>query len=153
MDGGYPFARAVNELSAKFPQYADLIRAYDEEWEESITWVIPEIVEILHRLKKAGYKLYGLTNMSVEKFSIVRDKYEAFNLFECIIVSGEVKLVKPDPAIFRLLLQKTQRLPEECLLIDDSLENIKTADKIGFSTHHFNSPALLKADLQQSGIL
>ena len=81
-----------------------------------ITGVIPETVEILHRLKAAGYRLYGLTNWSAEKFSLVRHKYEVFNLFESIVVSGEVKLVKPDPAIFRLLLQKIHRQPEECLI-------------------------------------
>jgi len=153
MDGGFPFARAILELSAQFPQYAYILLAYGEEWGESITWVFPKIVEILHRLKTASFKLYCLTNISVEKFSIVRCKYEDFNLFESIVVSGEVKLVKPDPAIFRLLLQKIQREPKECLLIDDSLQNIETAQKIGFATHHFTSPARLEVDLSQLGVL
>ena len=152
-DEGYPFARAVMELSKRFPQYAHLIRAYDEEWEESITGVIPETVEILHRLKTAGYRLYGLTNWSAEKFSIVKNKYKAFNLFESIVVSGEVKLAKPNPAIFRLLLRKINRQPEECLLVDDSFQNIEAAQKMGFITHQFTSAARLEEELQQSGIL
>jgi 2-haloacid dehalogenase len=152
-DKGYPFTNAVQDLSARFPQYAHLIRAYDVEWEESITGVVPETVEILRKLKTAGYRLYGLTNWSAEKFSIVRTKYEAFNLFESIVVSGEVKLAKPDPAIFRLLLQKIQCQPGECLLIDDSLQNIQSAQKMGFATHRFTSPARLEVDLHQSGIL
>ena len=152
-DKGYPFASAVIDLSAQFPQYAHLIHAYDEEWEQSITGVIPETVDILKRLKKDGYRLYGLTNWSAEKFALVKHKYEAFNLFESIMVSGEVKLIKPDPAIFRLLLQKIQRKPQECLLIDDSLPNIETAQKMGFAIHHFSSPARLEAALQQSGII
>jgi 2-haloacid dehalogenase len=152
-DGGYPFAKAVMELSARYPQYAHLIRAYDEEWEQSITGVIPETVDILYKLKKAGYRLYGLTNWSAEKFAIVKHKYEAFKLFEVIVVSGEVKLVKPDPAIFRLLLQKIRRQPEECLLVDDSLQNIETAQKMGFATHHFTSPALLERQLKLLGLL
>jgi 2-haloacid dehalogenase len=152
-DAGYPFAKAVVELSARFPQYAHLIHAYNDEWEESITGVIPETVQILRKLKKAGYPLYGLTNWSAEKFYLVKRKYEAFNLFESIVVSGEVKLVKPNPAIFRLLLQKINRQPEECLLVDDSSQNIEAAKKMGFVTHHFTSPARLEAELQQSGIL
>ena len=71
-DEGHPFAKGVMELSEKFPQYAHLIRAYDEEWEESITGVIPETTAILHKLKAAGYRLYGLTNWSAEKFQLVR---------------------------------------------------------------------------------
>jgi 2-haloacid dehalogenase len=125
-DKGYPFAQAVTDLSAQFPQYAHLIRAYDVEWEQSITGIIPETVEILNKIKLAGYHLYGLTNWSAEKFSIVRHKYKVFDLFEDILVSGEVKLIKPDPAIFHLLLQNIHRQPEECLLIDDSDQNIGT---------------------------
>ena len=152
-DKGVPFAKGVMQLSAKFPQYAHLIRAYDENWEESITGLIPETVEILHRLKMAGYKLYGLTNWSAEKFTLIKEKYEAFNLFEDIVVSGEVSLVKPDPLIFRLLLQKIHRQPDECLMIDDSLENIEAAQRMGFVIHHFTSPARLEDYLQKSGIL
>jgi 2-haloacid dehalogenase len=152
-DRGCPFAQGVADLSVQFPQYEHLIRAYDEEWEESITGTIPGTVEILHRLKRAGYRLYGLTNWSAEKFYIVRHKYEVFDLFEDIVVSGEVKLIKPDPAIFRLLLQKTHQKPEECLLVDDSLQNIEAAQKMGFATHHFTSPTRLELDLQQTGVL
>jgi 2-haloacid dehalogenase len=152
-DKGYPFARAVLELSAQFPQYAHLIQAYDKEWEESIAGVIPETVEIIQRLKKAGYHVHGLTNWSAEKFALVKHKYDVFNFFESILVSGEAKLIKPDPAIFHLLLQKIHHQPEECLLIDDSLQNVETAKKLGFATHHFISPALLEVDLQRLGIL
>ncbi|MGA2491000.1 MAG: HAD family phosphatase [Anaerolineales bacterium] len=152
-DKGDPFVQAVQELSAQFPQYAHLIHAYDEEWEQSITGIIPETAEILYKLKAVGCRLYGLTNWSAEKFSIVRHKYKVFDLFEDIMVSGEVKLIKPDPAIFHLFLQKIQCQPEECLLVDDSPQNIATARKLGFATHHFASPALLEMDLQQLGIL
>ena len=152
-DKGYPFAQAVTDLSAQFPHYAHLIRAYNEQWEETITGSIPGTVELLHRLKAVGYELYGLSNWSAEKFAIVRHKYGLFELFDDIVVSGEVKLVKPDPAIFQYLLQKIDRIPQECLLIDDSPQNIEAAQKMGFVTHHFTSPARLELELQQMGVL
>ena len=152
-DKGYPFAQAVKDLSAQFPQYAHFMHVYDSEWEESITGIVPETVEILYKLKSVGSHLYGLTNWSVEKFSVVRRKYHVFDLFEDIVVSGEAKLIKPDPAIFHLLLQRIRREPQECLLVDDSLKNIETAQKMGFATHHFTSPARLELELQQLGIL
>jgi len=152
-DGGYPFSEAVQNLSEQFPQYAHLIRAYDLEWEESITGIIPETVEIVKKLKSAGYHLYGLTNWSAEKFSLVRHKFEVFDLFEEIVVSGEVKLVKPDPAIFQLLLDKIHFSAKNCLLIDDSLTNIEVAQRLGFLTHHFSSPAEFELSLFESGIL
>jgi 2-haloacid dehalogenase len=151
-DKGYPFAEAVLELSAQFPQYAHLIRAYDVEWEQSISGVIPGTVEILHRLKEAGNRLYGLTNWSAEKFHLVKHKFEVFNIFEDIVVSGDVKLIKPDPAIFHLLLQRIHRQPEECLLVDDSVQNIEVAQKMGFATHHFTTSAQLEIDLHSLGL-
>jgi 2-haloacid dehalogenase len=152
-DEGRPFSQAVSNLSAQFPQYAHIINAYDIDWEQSITGTIPETIEILHRLKTAGCRLYGLTNWSAEKFAVVRHKYKFFDLFEEILVSGEVKLIKPDPAIFQLLLQKIQHVPQECLLVDDSLANIKTAREMGFATHHFTSSALLEGELTKLGLL
>jgi 2-haloacid dehalogenase len=152
-DKGYPFAEAVLELSAQFPQYAHLIRAYDEEWEQSISGVIPGTVEILHRLKAAGYRLYGLTNWSAEKFHLVKHKFEVFNVFEDIVVSGDVKLIKPDPAIFDLLLQRIHLPAVECLLVDDSVQNIEVATKMGFATHHFSAPAQLELVLNSMGLL
>ena len=152
-DKGHPFSQAVADLSIQFPQYSHLIRAYDEEWERSIAGIIPETEKILYKLKTARLHLYGLTNWSAEKFSIVRHKYGVFDLFEEIVVSGEVKLVKPDPAIFQLLLEKINRKPEECLLVDDSLQNIEAARKMGFATHHFISPAQLELAIQQMGLI
>jgi 2-haloacid dehalogenase len=152
-DKGYPFAQAVLDLSAKFPEYAQLIRAYDEEWEESITGTIPGTVEILNRLKSANYRLYGLTNWSAEKFNLVRHKYPVFDLFDDIVVSGEVGLIKPDPAIFNLLLNKIHNLPEQCLLVDDSRQNLVVAVQMGFSIIHFTSPFQLEQDLSHMGIL
>jgi 2-haloacid dehalogenase len=151
-DKGYPFAQAVTDLSVQFPHYAHLIQAYDKEWEQSITGLIPETLEILHNLKAAGYHLFGLTNWSAEKFSLVRHKYRVFDLFDEILVSGEVKLIKPDPAIFLLLLQNIHREPHECLLVDDSLKNIETAKQLGFATHHFTSAARLEMYLHQMNI-
>ncbi len=152
-DKGYPFAQAVTDLSVQFPQYAHLIHAYDEEWEQSITGIIPETVKIIYKLKATGNHLFGLTNWSAEKFSIVRHNFKVFDLFEDILVSGEVKLIKPDPAIFQLLLKNIHRQPDECLLVDDSPKNIETAQNMGFATHHFTSPARLEMCLHQMDIL
>jgi HAD superfamily hydrolase (TIGR01509 family) len=152
-DKGYPFALAVTDLSTQFPQYAHLIQAYDREWETSITGIVPGSVETLYKLKSAGYRLYGLTNWSAEKFSIVRRKYHFFDLFEDIIVSGEVSLVKPDPAIYQLLLHKIYLKSFECLMVDDSLDNINMARRLGFLIHHFTSSDNLELYLRKSGIL
>lgn len=152
-DKGRSFAVAVAELCERFPAYANLIRAYDQRWEESIAGPIQPTVNLLHSLKQTGCRLYGLSNWSAEKFETVRSKYEFFNWFDTIVVSGEVKLVKPDPRIYTLFLERIGRTAEECLFIDDSRANIAAADQLGFKTIWYESPEQLEAELRHLGIL
>ncbi len=108
-DAGRAFSLAVTELIKQFPTYADLIQAYDERWEESIAGPLQATVDLLLPLKQAGFELHGLSNWSSEKFAIARTKYEFFQLFETILLSGDVKLLKPDPRIYAVLLERIGR--------------------------------------------
>jgi len=152
-DKGRPFAEAVESLSAEFPQYAPLIRAYDEYWEESLGGVIPGSIEILKQLKAKQYPLYGLSNWSGETFLRARQKYEFFDLFDDMVISGDVKMIKPDPAIFEFALQQFKKNASECLYIDDSIANIQQAQKMGFHTIHFESSEQLTKDLHNLKLL
>lgn len=152
-DKGRPFAEAVALLAKQFPQHAHLINAYQENWRESITGIIDGTVELLWKLKQTGISLYGLSNWSTETFSMVRQEFEFFNLFDEILLSGEVKLIKPEPEIFELFLQRIGKPARECLFIDDSEPNIVTAKKLGFDTVHFISPEHLKSELEVRQLL
>ena len=152
-DEGRPFATAIAELCNQFPQYTELIKAYDERWEETISGPISATVAILYSLQAAGYPLYGLTNWSMEKFHLVRPQYQFFDCFEDIVVSGAVKLIKPDPRIFHLLLDRIGRPADECLFIDDSLPNIEAAASLGFNTIRFSSAEALAASLAALKVL
>jgi len=152
-DRGRPFADAVAELSRRHPQHGDLIRAYDERWEESIAGPMPASVELVEQLKRAGHELHGLSNWSGEKFRLTRAKYRFFELCDSILVSGDVRMAKPDPGIFLMLLQRIGRSAEECLFIDDSAANIATARRLGFEAIQFNSAAQLKDELRRSKLL
>ena len=153
LDEGRPFSEGVAELSAQFPQYADLIRAYDERWEESIGGVIQPVLDIVFALKHAGYALYGLSNWSAETFCRVRSKYEFLDLFEDIVLSGDVKINKPDPRIFAALLERSGRKAAKCLFIDDSEENVIAARQLGFDAIRFESGEQLKDELCRRGLL
>jgi 2-haloacid dehalogenase len=152
-DAGRPFAEAIAELSARFPQYAHILPDYDTRYADSISGPIDGTVEILRRLKQAGLPLYGLSNYPAEKFKLDRPKYEFFNWFDDMVISGEVRLSKPDPAIFQLLLKKIGRRAQECIFIDDSHANITTARELGFTAIQFQSPAQLEQELHSLGIL
>jgi 2-haloacid dehalogenase len=152
-DKGRAFATGIAELTAQFPSHTNLIQTYYDRWEDSISGSIPGTVEILYKLKQQGYPLYGLSNWSSETFPRATQKYPFFQLFDDIILSGDVKLLKPDPAIFNLLLSKTGLSAHECLLIDDSQPNIDAAKELGFATIHFISSEHLRTELQMLNLL
>ncbi len=110
-------------------------------------------MQILGDLKQAGYPLYGLSNWPDEKWQLVRPKYDFFGLFDDILISGQVKLAKPDPRIFSLFLERIERPAEQCLYIDDSPNNIQVSGQMGFQTIHFRSAEQLRAELSERGIL
>ena len=151
-DQGRPFSVAVTEHCARFPQYCDLIRAYDTHWEESIRGPIDGTIEILGSLSQEGYPLYALSNWSAEKFALIRPRYAFFDWFETILISGSVGIVKPDPQIFTLLFEQIGRPAGECLVIDDSHQNIRAAQQMGCLTIHFQSPVQLELELTKLGI-
>ena len=152
-DRGRTFAEGTAELSARFPEYGELIHAYDERYLESLSGAIQPVVETLRALKDAGYSLDVLSNWPAEKFALVRPKYPFFDWFDGIVISGEVGMIKPEQAIFQLLLERVGRPARECLLIDDHAGNIHAASSLGFQTILFQSPQQLEADLRRMGIL
>ena len=152
-DGGRSFDEGVAVLSAQFPQYAHLIRAYHEYYTDSIIGSVTGTVEILRACKAAGHPLYGLSNWAQEKFDLIRPEYDFFDCFDDILISSTVNLVKPDPRIFEIFLARIKRRAEECVYIDDSAVNVSTADRLGFITIHFESPAQLAAELDRLDVI
>ncbi|HNQ94009.1 MAG TPA: HAD family phosphatase [Anaerolineales bacterium] len=151
-DKGRTFKEGVADHSQKFPQYAHLFQAYHDHWKDSIGDAIAGTVEILNRLKQAGYPMYGLSNWSAETFPFAREKYDFFDLFDDMVISAEVRAIKPEPEIYRILLDKIGKPASECLFIDDSLANIEQAKRMGFVTIHFTSPKHLEDELTHMGI-
>jgi 2-haloacid dehalogenase len=152
-DKGRTFEEGVAVLSQEFPHYSELIQAYHDNWRDSIGGSLTGTVEILKRLKKAGYSIYGLSNWSAETFPIARENYDFFGLMDDIVLSGEVGEIKPEPEIFEIALERIGRPANECLFIDDSLPNIEQARKMGFAVVHFESPEQLERELQRLGLL
>lgn len=152
-DQGRPFAEGVAALSQQFPHYSHLIQAYQDHWVDSLGEPITGTVGIMNELKRAGYVLYGLSNWSSETFPHAREKHDFFDVLDDMVISGEVGHVKPSPEIFQILLDKIGMPARECLFIDDSLPNIRQAEKMGFATIHFQSPDQLRISLQELGIL
>ncbi len=131
MDAGRPFAEAIAEATAQHPQYAAQIEMFWSRWTEMIGGEIRENTDWLRRLKADGYGIYGLTNWSAETLPKVKPHYSFFRLLDGIVVSGEEHLVKPDPRIYRVLIDRYGLIPAECLFIDDNPPNVEAAKRIG----------------------
>ena len=152
-DRGRPFAEGVAELVVRHPAHAAAITAYHERWPEMLGGDIAGTVELLAELRAAGVPVYALTNWSAETFGIARERFEFLEWFDGVLVSGEERMIKPDPAIFRLLLDRFGLDPGATFYIDDSPANVAAADRIGFDAVRFTSPAQLRRDLEARGLL
>lgn len=88
-------------------------------------------------LKKLGKHLYALTNYPEPSLTITMEKFPFFSLLDGYVVSSRVKMMKPDDAIFRLILEKYALNPEETLFIDDSAQNVQAARRAGMEGWHY----------------
>jgi 2-haloacid dehalogenase len=113
---------------------------------------VPGSVAILERLREAGVPLYAITNFSSEKFAEAQARFPFLTRFIDVVVSAEEGLLKPDPAIYRRLLDRNGLAASDCLFIDDSEKNVIGARAVGMRAHHFRDAAGLAAALRAEGL-
>jgi len=152
-DRGRPFAEGVAELVERYPAHAAAITAYSERWSEMLGGTIDGTVEVLAELRAAGTPLYALTNWSAETFEIARERFELLSWFDGMLVSGEERLIKPDPAIFRLLAERFGLDPAATFYVDDSEANVAAARALGFDAARFTGPEQLRRELTARRVL
>jgi 2-haloacid dehalogenase len=152
-DRGRPFAEGVAELVERYPVHAAAITAYHERWTEMLGGDISGTAELLAELRAAGVPLYALTNWSAETFGIARERFEFLSWFDGVLVSGEERMIKPDPAIFRLLLDRFGLDPQATFYVDDGPANVAAASELGFDAVRFTGPGRLRRDLETRGLL
>ncbi|HXQ55737.1 MAG TPA: HAD family phosphatase [Actinomycetes bacterium] len=147
LDRGRPFAEGVAELVERHPEHAAAIAAYHERWPEMVAGDVPGTVEVLADLRAAGVPLYALTNWSAETFAITRGRFEFLEWFDGLLVSGEERVTKPDPAIFQLLLDRFGLDPTATVFVDDSEANVAAARRLGFDAIGFTGHEELRREL------
>ena len=152
-DAGRPFADGTALLCQKFPEYTFAINAYWTRWEEMLGGAVAGTVDVLRDVKARGYRVYALSNWAAETFPIAKRKYEFLKWFEGIVLSGEEKLVKPDPVIYTRLLERYNLQASNCVFIDDTAANISRAADLGFETIRFTNPDDLRRVLESRAIL
>ena len=119
-DRGRDWDEAVALLVKDHPKHEPHIRAFHERWDETVSGIFEDHVALLLRLREAGVPNYCITNFSGPKFVLAQQRFLFLSGFEGSIVSGDERLLKPDPAIYHLLLDRYGLKAEDCVFIDDS---------------------------------
>lgn len=153
MDAGKPAAQAIAERSRLHPEHAALIALWPRGWPAMLRGEIAGSVAILAELRERGRRLCALTNFSTETFPVARERHAFLAWFEEVVVSGEHGMVKPDPRIYRLAIERCGLDPAGTVFVDDSEANVAAGRAAGLHALHFTAPARLRAELVALGLL
>lgn len=152
-DAGRALADMVPERIALYPDFEAEIRAYAARFNETIPGPVPGSHALVERLDARGMPLFAITNFGAEFWAGFRPTAPIFDRFGHIVVSGEEKLAKPDPAIFALAQGRFGKPAEAMLFIDDNRANVEAAAACGWQVHHFTQVSALEADLASRGLI
>ncbi|WP_291987483.1 HAD family phosphatase [Luteitalea sp.] len=152
MDLGKPFAQAIAERSALYPDHAALLAEWKSGWERMLGGAIEESVTLLEELRAHGYRVAALTNWSAETYPVARTRFPFLDWFEDVVISGVEGIAKPDPRVFQLALARTGFAAERTVFIDDNLPNVEAARALGLHTVHFTSSAQCREELRAMGV-
>ncbi|ASW74001.1 HAD family hydrolase [Chryseobacterium piperi] len=152
-DRGRSLVEGTEIQVQKFPDWEKELRAYYDNWHVMLKSDIPQNVEVLKKLSKTNYHLYGLTNWSEETFPYALENYDFFQLFDGkIVVSGTEKFIKPDPKIWHILLERYGIQAKESIFIDDNPKNIEMAKELRFHTIRVYPETNLRQELIHLGV-
>ena len=147
-DAGRSIKIAEKELIAKYPNYSKQINMYYSNHRNMIKGIYQESVDVIEYLKQKKFQCFVLSNWSAETFQGMIEEYPFLKKFDGIIISGEVKIIKPDPGIYYLAINNFNLIPNETIFIDDNLDNIKAAQIIGFKTIHLKDPSIIRKEIE-----
>jgi 2-haloacid dehalogenase len=154
LDGGRAFDEAAAELGGRFPEYAHLIAAWGERFGETISDPVPGSREIVAELDERDVPLFAITNFSADFWKPFHERErDFFSRFRDIVVSGEEKLLKPDPALYVRALHRFGLAPAEALFVDDRAINVEGAEAVGMHGHLFTGAEDLRRRLEAAGLL
>lgn len=150
-DNGERFADMAQELPDAEDQR--LFASYVENYGRSVQNLIHGTWEILEQLKAQDRPVHAITNWSAETWPAGVETHPRLGTaFDTLVVSGQECLMKPDRRIFEILFARAQIAPDDCIFIDDSLPNIRTARALGMDGIHFTSPQELEGALTARGV-
>lgn len=152
LDGGRTYADARAELERRAPHHVGTLDAYWSAFADALTGPVPGMAELVAEIDGLGLRLLGLTNWSAETIHHAVPAAPAIGMLEDLLVSGREGLAKPDPAIFELLLERYELVPEQTVFVDDSPANVTSAAGLGLRAVQFTGAAALRTALRALGV-
>ena len=153
IDRGAPFRATLQDLADAHPHWAAEVMWWHDDWLTMVNPVIHGSVATLHALKARGIPVFALTNFGAETFQIALAAFPFLDLFDRAFVSGQMGVIKPDPAIYLAVEAATNLPPDSLLFTDDRAENIDAAAARGWQTHLFTSADTWATRLVSAGLL
>jgi 2-haloacid dehalogenase len=153
LDRGGSFDEAIAAKQREFPEFEIEIAWWKSRWHEMILGELPRSVAVLNDLHAKGTPLYALSNWSAETFPYARKHFPSLQKFRDIVLSGEVKLAKPQREIYELAAKRWSIDPTKTLFIDDSATNVTGARAAGWNAVQFTDAASLRAQLEALSLL
>ena len=152
LDAGRDWDEAVDWLGARHPERRELIAAFRDRWEETLGQPIEPTVEILQELRASGVRTFVLSNWSRRTYDLAAPRFPFLEGFEAVVISGDVGATKPDPRIYRELLERGGLHPEATIFIDDSPPNVEAAIRLGLIGVLYVGPEHLRRNLGELGL-
>jgi 2-haloacid dehalogenase len=152
-DAGRTLAEACALLKRDHPAHAKFIDAWMERYDEMLAGPIHGTVDVLAELRRRGVPIYALSNWSAETFPAALKRFDFLRWFRGTLLSGDVRLLKPDPRIFNVFFETHGVDPAQAVYIDDLPANVDAARALGMHGIRFTDPAALRGELVQVGLI
>ncbi len=153
LDLGTPLDRVHATWRDTYADRVEHVDRYFHGWHDTVSGALDDVVDVLEELRERPLGLYALSNFSGDLFREVSPRFEFLKWFDGLLISGDEGIIKPDPAIYELLLDRFGLTARRTLFIDDRVENIQAARAAGLVGIHFHSASQLRRELVERGVL
>lgn len=142
-----PFKDIVREAQTAYPQWESQLQQFYDNYLNFVIGDVPGMRDLLHRYRRMGYKLYGLSNWCSVVHDVIR-KFEILQILDGYVVSSDVHLIKPDAAIYHCLCERFNLSPEECVFADDKQPNVEGARAVGMKAILFKNAVQYEEEIK-----
>jgi 2-haloacid dehalogenase len=154
LDLGTPLDDVHARWRKAHPDHMVALDDYFGRWHDTLPRQFDEVVEILDEVRnRDDLRVYVLSNFSGDLFRTARPRFAFLEWFDGLLISGDEGVIKPDPEVFEVLIDRFDLEPASTIFIDDRRENVEAARAAGLLGIHHISADDLRARLRAFGVL